>query len=154
MKIGFAASSGGHLEEIRCLREIAGGADSFLVTEQTESQADPGGGFTKRTYYLPQINRKEKHFIRHFAVMLGDAAKILEAERPDILISTGALMAAPFCLIGKLRKIKIVYIESFARIDGPSLTGKIVYPIADLFIVQWEEMLRFYPKAQYQGGIF
>ena len=49
---------------------------------------------------------------------------------------------------------KIIYIESFARCNKPSLTGKIMYKFADIFIVQWEEMLEFFPKAMYGGGIF
>ena len=49
---------------------------------------------------------------------------------------------------------KIIYIESFARVDNASLTGKLFYKIADVFIVQWEELLKIYPKAIYGGGIF
>ncbi|WP_191976308.1 hypothetical protein [Limosilactobacillus reuteri] len=51
-------------------------------------------------------------------------------------------------------KKKVIYIESFARITTPSLTGKILYHFADLFIVQWKELLKVYPKAKYFGGIF
>nr|WP_225349401.1 hypothetical protein [Limosilactobacillus reuteri] len=54
----------------------------------------------------------------------------------------------------KLMKKKVIYIESFARITTPSLTGKILYHFADLFIVQWKELLKVYPKAKYFGGIF
>ena len=49
---------------------------------------------------------------------------------------------------------KVIYIESFARVDEPSLTGKLMYHVADLFIVQWKEMMEFYPNAVYGGGIF
>ena len=75
-------------------------------------------------------------------------------EKPEVIITTGALIAFPFCLIGKLKKTKVIYIESFARVNNKSLTGKLVYPFADLFIVQWESMLELYPKAKYTGGIF
>ena len=53
-----------------------------------------------------------------------------------------------------INKKKIIYIESFARVDEASLTGKLMYPIADKFIVQWEEMLKLYPKAVYGGAIY
>jgi len=75
-------------------------------------------------------------------------------ERPSCIISTGALATYPICIIGFIMRIKIIYIESFARVDSPSLTGKLMYKFADLFIVQWEEMLEVYPKAKYGGGIF
>ncbi len=77
-------------------------------------------------------------------------------EKPDVIISTGALATVPFCIAGKLMKKKVIYIESFARVDSPSLTGKIMYKLklADLFIVQWVEMLQFFPKAVVGGRIF
>jgi UDP-N-acetylglucosamine:LPS N-acetylglucosamine transferase len=75
-------------------------------------------------------------------------------EKPDTIISTGALVTFPICLLGKLMRKRIIYIESFARVDTASLTGKLMYRIADLFIVQWEELLKIYPKAMYGGGIF
>lgn len=56
--------------------------------------------------------------------------------------------------MGKLFGAKTVYIEVFDRIDKPTLTGKLVYPITDLFIVQWEEMKKIYPKAKNLGSIF
>jgi polysaccharide biosynthesis protein len=79
---------------------------------------------------------------------------ILLKKKPDIIISTGALVTYPICLLGKILGKKIVYIESFARVDKASLTGKLMYKIADLFIVQWKELLNIYPNAVYGGGIF
>ena len=58
------------------------------------------------------------------------------------------------CYLGKLFGKKIVYIESYARMNNKSLSGKLIYPIASLFIVQWKEMLKLYPKAKYLGGIY
>jgi len=151
MKICFAASSGGHLEEITCLRPIAMEHDSFLVTEKTNQETTAWG---EDTYYLRQINRKEPLFIFHFIVLFFKAMKIIKKENPDCILSTGALVTYPLCVVCKLKKKKIIYIESFARVDEGSLTGKLMYKIADLFLVQWEEMLEVFPKATYSGGIF
>ena len=63
-------------------------------------------------------------------------------------------MTYPVCFLAKRKGMKIIYIESFARVDAPSLTGKLMYSLADLFLVQWEEMLEVFPKATYAGGIF
>ena len=60
----------------------------------------------------------------------------------------------PFFYVGKILGIKTMYIEVFDRIDKPTLTGKFVYPVTDRFIVQWEEMKKFYPKAENLGSIF
>ena len=86
--------------------------------------------------------------------ILSSASKIMKAEKPDFIITTGALIAFPFCVFAKMRSVKVIYIESFARVNNQSLTGKLVYPLADLFLVQWESLLKLYPKAKYVGGIF
>ena len=78
-------------------------------------------------------------------------AKILFNERPDIIFSTGAGVAIPFFYIGKLLRIKLIYLEVYDRIDSPTLTGKIVSPIVDKFLVQWEEQKKFYRKADLWG---
>ena len=75
-------------------------------------------------------------------------------RKPDLIISCGAAVAVPFFYIGKLMGAKLVYIEVFDRIDKPTMTGKIVYPIADKFVVQWEEQKKVYPKAINLGSIF
>lgn len=150
-KICFAASGGGHLEEICRLTEIEQGNDSFLVTEANEFQEIR---FCDRVIHVQPINRQEVLFPFKFIALMVKSLRILLKERPDCVISTGALATFPLCLWAKLLKIKIIYIESFARVDTPSLTGKLMYRIADLFLVQWEEMLSFYPNAIYAGGIF
>ncbi|EGW41276.1 PssD/Cps14F family polysaccharide biosynthesis glycosyltransferase [Desulfosporosinus sp. OT] len=151
MKICFAASSGGHLEEIACLRPIEQEYDSFLVTEK--------GGFNehsfgKNVYHVQQVNRKEPLFIIYLVKIFFKSLSILLKEKPDCIISTGALATFPICLLGKILRKKIIYIESFARVDEASMTGKFMYRIADLFIVQWAELLKIYPKATHTGGVF
>lgn len=78
----------------------------------------------------------------------------LKKERPDVIISSGAAVAVPFFYLGKLFGAKLVYIEVFDRIDKPTMTGKMVYPIVDKFIVQWEEQKEVYPKAINLGSVF
>ena len=82
------------------------------------------------------------------------AWKVLRKEKPDVIISSGAAVAVPFFYLGKLFGAKLVYIEVFDRIDKPTMTGKMVYPIVDKFIVQWEEQKEVYPKAINLGSIF
>lgn len=151
MKICFVASSGGHLEEINQLKGIAEKYDNFLVTEQSEYQSIKLG---EKKYFVRKTDRKEKLFLIHFIKLFFQAAKILKKEKPDLIISTGALITYPFCLLGKFMKIKSIYIESFARVNTPSMTGKLMHPIANLFIVQSEELLQFFPNAVYGGSIF
>jgi len=151
VKIGLIASSGGHWEELMCLKKIAQENEAFYVTEEGGQAADSN---LSPLYLVPQINRKEKLFFLHLLKLFGKAFSILRREKPRVLITTGALAAYPFCVAQKLRGGKVVYVESFARVNNASLTGKLVYPFADLFLVQWESMVEVYPKAKYVGGIF
>ena len=150
MKICFAASSGGHLEEISRLEKLKHNRDCFLFTEEGLEESK----FCDRVYYVKKIDRKQRWFIFHFIALFWQTWRVLRREKPDCIITTGALAAYPISLLGKLRGCRIIYIESFARISSASLTGKLIHPIADLFIVQWEEGLQFFPKAVYGGGIF
>ena len=79
--------------------------------------------------------------------------KILNKERPDLIISTGAGIAVPFIYIAKIFKIKTIYIESLTRVEKLSLTGKLIYPIVDLLLVQWPELEKKYSKAKFKGQI-
>lgn len=151
IKICFASSSGGHWEELLCLKELAEKYESFFITEQGGQAQDSA---LKNVYVLPQINRHENNFTIHFIQLFFEANKIINKEKPNIVISTGALVAFPFCILVKLRGGKVIYIESFARVENSSMTGKLVYRFADLFLVQWKSMLKVYPKAKYVGGIF
>lgn len=150
-KIAFVASSGGHLEEISQLKKIAGEYDNFLVTENNSFEVR---NFGNRQYFVPQMNRREKLFLPKFIRLFFTAYKILKKEKPDMVITTGALIAYPFCIIEKAMHGKVVYIESFARVTEPSLSGKLLHKHADLFIVQWEDMLEYFPDAVLGGGIF
>jgi len=151
LKICFAASSGGHLEELYRLSGVIEGRNCFLITEKSDFFED---SVFDRAYYVKQINRKQVSFLPRFALLLFQSYRILRKEKPNCIITTGALMGFAVALVGKLMRKKIVYIESFARVDTASLTGKLIHPIADLFIVQWEEGLRFFSKAVYGGMIF
>lgn len=72
----------------------------------------------------------------------------MRKEKPDLVISSGAAVAVPFFYIAKLMGKKLIYIEVFDRIDKPTLTGKLVYPIVDKFIVQWDEMKKKFIQRQ------
>ncbi len=151
IKLCFAASSGGHFEQILMLRPLMERYDSFLVTEKTPYGAGPEG---IRCHYLLQVNRREWSCIPRLVVNGVRSLRIYLAERPDIVISTGALGTVPLCLLCKLMGKKLVFIETFAKVTSPTLTGRFLYRYADRFYVQWPQMRRFYEKAVCLGGIY
>ena len=150
-KICFVASSGGHWEEIMCLRVLFEKNDVFFITEEGGQALDSK---LDKIYLVNQINRKESFFLFRFIKLFIRTLSIIKYERPDVVITTGALIGFPACLIQKLFRGKVIYIESFARVYKGSITGKLCYRLSDLFLVQWKELLKIYPKAIYVGGIF
>lgn len=150
-KICFIASTGGHFEQLMMLKPLMNKYNSFIVTERTEYSPVKGD---RKIYYLKQVNRHEKSFIFKMIYNFIVTLKIFVKEKPDLVISTGALATITMCLIAKLFRKKLIFIESFAKINSPTLTGKLLYKFADQFYVQWETMVEFYPKAIYKGGIY
>ena len=150
-KICFAASSGGHFEQIMMLEPLMNKYNCFILTEKTLYKVNKK---EHNTYYLKQINRKEVMCIFKLFINFVKCLLIFLKERPDYMITTGVLSMIPMALIMKFFGKKLIFIESFAKITSPTLTGKFLYKYADRFYVQWEEMLEFYPDAIYKGGIY
>ena len=151
LKICFAASSGGHYEQLMMLKPLMNKYRSFIVTEKTPYSKQVDG---VDTWYLLQVNRREADFPLKLIANAAKAIRILHREKPDVIVTTGVLAVVPLCLLQKLRGGRLVYIESFAKVNGPTETGKFLYRYADRFYVQWPSMLVFYPKAKYVGGIY
>jgi len=151
MKIGFAASSGGHLEQLMMLKTLMEKYPSFTLTEKGSFLSSKT---VNKKIELKQINRKEKFFLFKFLIIFLKSYKIYKQEKPDLIITTGALITIPIALITKIHGGKIIYIESFAKIDSLTITGKIMYKIADEFIVQWPNLKDKYSNAVYGGGIY
>lgn len=150
-KLCFAASSGGHFEQISMLKPLMQKYPSCVVTEKTQYKTEIKG---QKMYYLHQINRREKGCIAWLFINALISLKIIIVERPDVVITTGVLGMIPLCMMCKLLGKKLIYIESFAKISSPTETGKFMYKFADQFYIQWESMREFYPDAKYVGGIY
>lgn len=151
VKICFTSSSGGHFEQLMMLKPLMEKYDSYVVTEKLDYDVKAGNVPVK---YVMQINRTDKFFFLKFLFNIVKSFGIVITNRPDVVISTGALAAVPLMVWTKIFGGKVVYIESFAKIDTPNISGKIAYKFADQFYIQWESMRKFYPNAIYKGGIY
>lgn len=151
-KICLISSSGGHFEQLLMLKKLEEKNKIFIVTEKTKYNKND----KKINHYVMQLNRKEPFFIFKLICVFFKSLYIFLKEKPDVIISTGVLSAIPMLFIGHFFKKKIIYIESFAKINSPTMTGKLIYKrhIANQFYVQWESMLKYYPNAIYKGGIY
>ena len=149
--ICLVSSSGGHFEQLIRLLPLLDRYSGYIVTEDAGYELNLPG---RRVYRVPPMDRTDKGILRELVAAFRAAWKILRTEKPDVIISTGALPALPTLVLGKILGSKIVYLESFAKVTTPNMAGKLVYRFADQFYVQWEPMLKHYPKAIYKGGIY
>ena len=149
MKICLVGSSGGHLFHLYLLKPFWENQDRFWVTFEKEDAVSHLNGEQMYYCYGPSNRSLKALVINSFR-----ALKILRKEKPDLIISSGAAPAVPFFWFGKLMGAKTIYLEVYDRIDKPTVSGRLCYPVSDRFIVQWEEMKQVYPKAIYLGSIF
>ena len=150
-KLCLVASQGGHVQELWQIKALREKYSYYLVVPKTawteNLQCDK--------IFVHDLNRKNllTKLFSLFAMFI-EQFVILLANPVDVVVTTGAAIAIPICLYAKILGKKVVYIESMARINSPSATGKFMYRIADLFVVQWKELLQYYPNAVYGGSIY
>ena len=145
--------SGGHINELQQLDFKR--YDDSVVTEKTKTTRGLKEKYKNRIHYLIYGTRKTP--ILYFFIMLLNffiSLTIFIKIRPDIVVTTGTHTAVLMCYIAKLFGKKVIWIETFANRNSKTLAGRLVYPIADTFVVQWEEMKKIYKKAVYWGSIF
>lgn len=154
IRVIFTSSAGGHFSELCELKELMERYNSFLITEDHKMMKEYKKTNKSRSWYMPAGTKEHLFkFLCNFPINIIKSFIIFIKVRPDIIISTGAHTTVPICYIAKIFGKKVIFIETFANITTKTLSGKLVYPIADLFLVQWEEMLKLYPKAKYRGGL-
>ena len=146
-KLCLISSSGGHYEQLSMLRKLEDKYDLFWVTEKTDYKGNAD-------YYLFQTGLKD--WLMPIK-MIGNCFKTLYfwiKEKPQAVITTGTMVALPMCILAKICRKKVIYIETFARVKDCTRAGKMMYKIADLFIYQWEYLKEFYPNGVYGGSIY
>ncbi len=148
MKICVSSSAGGHLAEaLQIVSELKNHEIFFF------------------TFYVNHIKRSLKKYLVYFTFnprrnplvyfrIILKSFLVLLKERPKIIISTGAGVTIPISILGKLLfRSKLIYTECSAQVFKPAITGKILYPFADLFFVQWKYLLKYYGKKAQYGGL-
>lgn len=154
-KVMFISSTGGHLSELLQLEPLFKEYDSYLVTEKTKSTIELRNKFTNRVHFLVYGTKSHlRTYLFKFGFNIVKSLLLMLVIRPQVVVTTGTHTAVPMCYIAKILRRKVIFIETFANSKTRTKAGNLVYPIADVFIVQWESMLELYPKAIYGGWIY
>jgi beta-1,4-N-acetylglucosaminyltransferase len=145
----LVCSSGGHLQQMLALKPAWEPYSHVWVTFDKSDARSLLRDERVVCAHSP-TNRSLKNLVRNLVL----AWRTLRRVRPRVVLTTGAGVAVPFAWLARLRRVRIVYIESFTRIEGPSLTGRLVAPVAQRVYVQWPEMVGRLPRARYAGNVF
>lgn len=142
----LVASTGGHLAQLVALRSaFEGDVRSWITFNKPDAHAALKGETVAWAHH--PTTRNIPNTLRNLRL----AARAVRSFKPDVIVSTGAGVAVPFFLVAKALGATTVYIEVYDRIDSPTLTGRLVRKITDVFCVQWPEQLEIYPGAHVIG---
>jgi UDP-N-acetylglucosamine--N-acetylmuramyl-(pentapeptide) pyrophosphoryl-undecaprenol N-acetylglucosamine transferase len=140
----FAASAGGHLDLLRAIApDVVEGAEPVWVTSQT-----PRGERLRRdatrVVLLPEYGRSPAAAVRNVFA----AARTVIRHRPKTVVTSGAGVVAPFCALARLAGARLVFVETMARVNSPSMTARLLSRIASRVVVQWPELAPALPRAE------
>jgi len=148
LKICVACSPGGHMVQVRRLAHVYEAHEHFYFTFAGPVAVELARSVRVRT--IPNVIKSRP---QSWLVGAVRSARIAFQERPDVVITTGAGVVVFLCVFCKLLGAKLIFIESMARVNRPTLTARMLHPFADLFLVQWPQLCRFFSKAKYVGRV-
>ena len=148
-KICLISSSGGHFEQLKMLKKLSKNHDVYVVTEKTEFKDECD-------YTLFAGNKIKAIYMWHLFLNVFCSLYHLFKEKPDVIISTGTMVAFPTIVWAKIFGKKVIYIETFACVHEGTKSAKFIYRhhLYDMFIYQWEYLKDEYPDGVYGGGIY
>lgn len=149
MRLMLVCSSGGHLFEMFCLRDFWKDKDRLWVSFPTSDARHLLAGEPEVHWAAYPTVRNVPNLLRNLRL----AWRLLRDRRPDMILTTGSGVAAPFLWIARLRGIPTVFVESITRIEGLSLTAQLVRPFASRLLVQWPGLVDRYPGVEHHGRI-
>ena len=162
----FAGSQGGHYVELMGLKDLFSKYNSILVTDNLAATSDKNelkvfktiehsSGMAKSREKRAGSFKKQSRFaaMSGYIKMFGECWRICSKWKPSVIISTGSYIAVPLFLCGKFYGAKTIFIESNAKVYKKTMTGILVEHLSNKIFVQWPEMLKKYPQAEYYGTL-
>lgn len=151
-KVMFISSEGGHLDELRQLN--IENYDYSIVTEKTPSTINLGEKYNNVSFLMYGTRKNPLKYLWVMTFNFFKSMRIFLKYKPDVVVTTGTHTAVLMCYIARLFRKKVIWIETFANRNTKTLAGRLVYPIANTFVIQWEEMQKLYPRAKFWGSIY
>ena len=155
-RVLFISSTGGHLSELLQLSDMFNRYDYKLMTEKVKSNMYLKDKYKGKVQYLVAGSKNTNKLVYPFKLLYNSFKSLFIYLKfhPDYIITTGTHTAGPMCCIARIFGSKVIYVETFANMKTKTATGRLVYPISNLFEVQWESLKELYPEAVVGGWIY
>jgi len=162
----FASSDGGHFAEMAALSSLFSKYDSVILTDNKRADKSIPGfekvkaiefamAFAERRDKLRDTKKgtiTELDYATCYFKLYRQCKRAFKLYKPKVVISAGAGISVPLCLVAKLYGAKFIHIENKAKVYSKTISGRLVQQLADMIIVQWPEMVDVYKgKASYFG---
>jgi len=151
----YILGSGGHTAQmIELSKDLKNKINYFYLIQKDDELSKSKIIYPGKIIYIKRAAEfnSSKFKIYFFTIInFFKSIKIIYQNHINVLISAGPGISIPFFYAGKLLNKKLIFIESWSRVNSKSKSGKLIYPIADLFFVQWKSNLKNYPKALFRG---
>ena len=135
--VGAVASGGGHWVELRRIMPAFAGTAVFYVSTEAQADADLAPA---RYFAVTNVTRKSR---LAFLGTIAEIWRIVRAERPEVVVTTGAAPGFVALVLAKLLcRSRTVWIDTVAHTEGMTLSGRIARPFADAWLVQWPHLAR------------
>jgi len=159
--------SGGHTAELlRLITDFDFGryAPLTLVTAATdttsrakaERELPQAALSTARWAAIPRAREVGQSFLSSVPSTLKAlfaCVRLIWTASPDLVLVNGPGTCVPVAVLARLSGSRVIFVESWCRVESLSLTGRIMYWVAHRFVVHWPELVRRYPRAEYLGRI-
>jgi UDP-N-acetylglucosamine:LPS N-acetylglucosamine transferase len=145
LRVMLVSSIGGHLTQLREIARHMGDVEYFYVLN-VRPATDPC--LESDVEFVSHSERDWRVFAN-----LVEALCLCWKRRPDVIISTGAGHVVPISLVGRIFGVRTIFVETMSRVNSPSLTGRLMYRLADRFYYQWPSLARYYPKGTCTGPL-
>lgn len=147
----LVCTAGGHLLQLWSLRDAwAGYTVEWVVGSYERSDVESLLSGQRVHFAHSPAARSVRKLIRNTVL----AWRLLRQRSPQVMLTTGAAVAVPFAWLARMKGIRVVFIESLARVERPSLSCRLIAPVAERVYVQWPELLQALPQAHYAGTVF
>jgi UDP-N-acetylglucosamine:LPS N-acetylglucosamine transferase len=153
----FILGSGGHTAQmVELSKDLKKNINYIYVIQNGDNLSKSKIIYPGKIIYVNrprEISESKINSVFKTTKLFFKAIDIINKDKIDVIISAGPGIAIPFCYAGRILGKKIIFIESWSRVNKKSISGKLIYPIADLFFVQWKDNLKNYPKAKFCGRL-